>query len=79
MSILVNLKNGDKIRIKGFNCGKNCSGRFKCMGFIIGRIITIKFMQPLHGPITVEMDGAEYTIGRGMMEKLEYEVIDETG
>ena len=72
----MNLKAEDKIRITGFNCGRACHHRYSCMGIIVGKILTIKVLQPFYGPIVVTIDGSEYTIGRGMFEKLEYEEVD---
>jgi Fe2+ transport system protein FeoA len=71
----MNIKKGDKIRITGFSCGGTCQHRFSCMGMIIDREFIIKEIQPFHGPIVVNLNGTEFTIGRGMFEKLDYEVI----
>lgn len=71
------LKVGDKIRITGFQCGHCCSDRFSCMGILIGKTMTIKSIHPFRGPIVVDINQSEYTIGRGMFEKIEWEKLDE--
>ena len=71
-----NLKSKDKIRIIGFNCGKCAQQRFCHMGIVCGRDVTIETIQPFDGPVTVECLGTKISIGRGMFNKLEYEVIE---
>ena len=75
--IIMKLKVGNKIRITGYNCGQTCKSKYNCMGIIVGKILEIKSMQPLEGPIVVNLDGCEYSIGRGMFNKLIYEIIEE--
>lgn len=71
----MNLEVGNKIRIIGFDCGRCCKSRYSCMGIIKNVVMEIKTIQPLHGPIVVKVGNSEYSIGRGMFNKLKYEVI----
>jgi len=68
------LKEGDKIKVTGFSCGHQCKDRFSCLGILEGKELEIKTIQP-RGPVTVLFGKDTFTIGRGMMEKLRYEVI----
>ena len=45
------------------------------MGLIVGKEMVIKSIHPFKGPIVVELDKMEFTIGRGMFDKLKYEKI----
>jgi Fe2+ transport system protein FeoA len=72
----MNLKVGDKIKVTGFNCGECAEQRFCHMGIICGKELEILAMQPLHGPVTFKIGKADISIGRGMWNKIEYEVIE---
>jgi len=72
------LKEGDKIRVTGLSCGRQCANKFSCIGILEGKILEVVTVQPAHGPITVSFGSSNndtFTIGRGMMKKLIYEVI----
>ena len=69
------IKEGDRIKIIGYDCGHRCQQKYSCMGIIIGREMNIKTMQPLNGPVLIEIDGCEYSIGRGLFDKLIYEEV----
>jgi len=73
------LKEGDRIKVTGFSCGYQCKNRFSCLGILEGKELEIITMQPFHGPITVAFGNSgddTFTIGRGMFEKMQYEVIE---
>jgi len=70
------MKIGDKIKVIGFNCGRQCTERFQCMGIFNDVILEVISIQPF-GPVVVKVKESEYTIGRGMLEKLKYEVIND--
>ena len=73
------LKEGDRIRVTGFSCGRQCKDRFFCLGILEGKELEIVTIQPLHGQITVAFghSGSDtFTIGRGMFSKMQYEVIE---
>ena len=70
------IKEGDKLKITGFDCGHRAMSRFVAMGIRIGEEITVKVIQP-DGPYVVDVGNSEYSIGRGMFGKLIYERITE--
>jgi len=70
------LKEGDKIKIIGFNCGHCAMQRFCHMGILCGKEATIEAIQPFHGPVTIKIGKTTASLGRGMFEKLEYELIE---
>ena len=69
------MKQGDKIKILGFNCGKCAEQRLCHIGIICGKEAEIIIFQPFHGPVTLKVGQTTVTIGRGLFEKIEYEVI----
>ena len=71
----INLKVGDKFRVTGYDCGRECSRKFACMGIIKDKIFEVAAIQPMKGPVTVKVDNMRITIGRGMMARLTYEKI----
>ncbi|GAG09571.1 unnamed protein product [marine sediment metagenome] len=76
---MVQLKEGDRIKVIGFSCGRQCKDRFSCLGILEGKELEIITIQPFHGPITVSFGHSgndTFTIGRGIMNKLEYEMIE---
>jgi len=70
------MNKGDRIKILGYSCGRSCNLKFLQMGIIKGTEMEVVSVQPIGGPIVVKVGNAEYTIGRGMMSKLEYEIIE---
>ena len=66
------IKEGDKLKITGFDCGHRAMSKFMTMGIRVGKEITVKVIQP-HGPYVVDVGNSEYSIGRGMFGKLLYE------
>ena len=69
------LKIGDKFRITGYDCGKECLRKFACMGIVRNKVFEVVAVQPMRGPVTMKVDNMIVTIGRGMMARLEYEKI----
>ena len=71
------VKPGDLIKITGFNCGKCAQQRFCHMGILCGKIVRVHTIQPFGGPVTIMLStNYEISIGRGLFDKLEYEVIE---
>jgi len=68
------LKIGDKFKIIGFNCGKRAEQRLSHMGIIRGKEATIESIQPIHGPVTIKVGNTTISIGRGLFEKIKYEL-----
>ena len=70
----MNLKPKDKIKVTGFNCGYCAQQKFCHMGIICGKEIEIEAIQPMDGPVTVKVGRASISIGRGMFNKIQYEI-----
>ena len=70
----VKMKDGDKFKVIGFDCGYRAMSRLKSMGIVEGSIIEIITVQPL-GPYVVEVGKSEYSIGRGLFNKIILEEI----
>ena len=69
------LRVGDKFKITGYDCGRECLRKFACMGIIKDKVFEVVAVQPMRGPITVKVDNMIVSIGRGMMTRLKYEKI----
>jgi Fe2+ transport system protein FeoA len=72
-NININLRVGNKFRVTGYDCGRECSRKFACMGIIKDKIFEVVAIQPMKGPITVKVDNTIITIGRGMIARLTYD------
>ena len=68
------IKEGDIILVTGFNCGKRATSKFLAMGIRRNTKMSIRTIQP-DGPYVVDVGKSEYTIGRGLFNKLIYEVL----
>ncbi len=66
---------GDKIRVININGGYTCKRKFSVMGIREGSILKITSIQLGHGPYTVKCNKTKLTIGRGMFNKIKYELI----
>jgi ferrous iron transport protein A len=64
---------GKIIQIEG---GHRFKQRMKSLGIRDGCIIKVKSKQPFHGPITIEVCGSQMTIGRGMAQKIQVELLE---
>ena len=69
------LKEKTMAKITSIDGGIYVQKRLHALGIHNGKIITMKTKQPFHGPITIEVCGAQMTIGRGMAQKIQVEVI----
>jgi len=65
-----------RIKVIGFNCGRECLHKFSVMGIRVGAELEIISKQPLNGPVTVKLNGSMLSVGQGMWCKLNYEEID---
>lgn len=64
------------VRILGFNCGQKCLHKFNVMGIKIGDKIEILTKQPFNGPVVIKHKQTKLVIGKGMFDKIKYEVIE---
>ena len=70
------LKAGDTIKITGFNCGKCAEQKLCHMGILCGKEATIDATQPMYGPVTLTVGKTTVSVGRGLFNKIIYEVIE---
>lgn len=66
-------KNARIVRLEG---GHGFQRKMRVMGFREGKIIKIITRQPMRGPITIDIEGSQTTLGRGMTKKVFVEVIE---
>ena len=55
--------------------GINLARRLNSMGLRKGQNVRILCKQPLHGPITIQACGCQMTLGRGMAQKIQVDVV----
>jgi len=68
------MEKGKKYKVVGCNCGRIATNRLLTMGIIKDSILEIIAIQPI-GPITFKVGKSEYTLGRGLFDKLILEEI----
>ena len=73
---LLFLKEKTSAKITAIDGGKHVQKRLQALGIHNGKTITIKTKQPFRGPLTIEVCGTQMTIGRGMAQKIQVEVIE---
>lgn len=67
---LVNLPDNKEAVVRDFTGGKNLETRFEALGILRGKKIKRISRQFFGGPVTVEIDGRETALGRGMAYKI---------
>lgn len=67
---LTRLNEGDGATIARLDGGGQFQRKLRTSGIREGKTITILTKQPFNGPIVVEIDGRETTIGRGMAQRI---------
>jgi len=70
------LKERTLAKITAIDGGMNVQRRLHALGIHTGKTIKIQTKQPFRGPLTIEVCGAQMTIGRGMAHKIQVEVIE---
>jgi len=73
---LTSLLPGTTARVVDVQGGLGFQRRLCMMGITHGKKLRMISMQPLHGPITVEISGRQVTLGRGMANKVLVEVVE---
>jgi len=63
-------------KISSIDGGHQIKKRLHAMGIYDGTYVSVKTKQPFHGPLTIEVRGTQMTIGRGMANKIQVEVIE---
>ena len=72
---LTRLKVGEKATIIRLEGGQQFQKKLRTTGIREGKIIVLLTKQPFGGPIVVEIDGRETTIGRGMAQRIIVDVL----
>jgi ferrous iron transport protein A len=67
---LVNLREDDEARIIRLEGGRHFQRKLRTIGIREGKTIIMLAKQPLGGPLVVEIDGRETTMGRGMARRV---------
>jgi len=62
-------------RIVALEGGHGFQRKMRVMGLREGKIVRMITRQPLRGPVTIEVDGIQITIGKGMAQRIVVEVI----
>ena len=68
------MEEGKKYKVIGMNCGHSARFRLNSMNIREDSEIEILAIQPI-GPITIKVNRSEYTLGRGLFNKLILEEI----
>lgn len=58
------------VKIIAVEGGRGFQSKLRVMGIREGQKIKIISRQPLHGPITVAVNGSQMTLGRGMTQRI---------
>jgi ferrous iron transport protein A len=67
---LLHLAEGRSGTIVMLHGGRHFQRKLRNMGIREGKVITLLARQPLGGPVVVEVDGRETTLGRGMARRI---------
>jgi ferrous iron transport protein A len=70
---LIDVENGDFVRITGFEGGSGVEHKFRQLGLVPGDIVCIVRQAPLGGPLMVDIEGRVFAIGRGIASKITVE------
>lgn len=67
---LTDLREGQKARIISLQGGGQFQRKLRTIGIREGKDITLLTRQPFGGPVVIEIDDRETTIGRGMARRI---------
>lgn len=70
MTPLVDIKNGNWVRIVDFLGGRGMESRLTQLGFLPGNKIRVIRSAPFHGPLIIDVEGREIVIGRGIARRI---------
>jgi len=70
MKTLLTVKQKKQVRITSLNGGQGFQKRLRVMGIREGQLIKVVSKQPFRGPLTLEINGCQITIGRGMANRI---------
>ncbi|HUV15835.1 MAG TPA: FeoA family protein [Pelolinea sp.] len=66
MISLLQIENGNWVRVVDFRGGRGMESRLTQLGFLPGNKIRIIRSAPFHGPLLIDVDGREIVLGRGI-------------
>jgi len=67
---LVELQQGEEATIVALHGGCGFQHRLRSVGLKEGKTLRMVARHPLAGPLVVEVEGRQITIGRGMVQKI---------
>jgi ferrous iron transport protein A len=67
---VVDAEPGDSGLICSLDGGTEFQQRLRALGVREGKSITIRAKHPFEGPVVIEVDGRQTTIGRGMADRI---------
>ena len=68
--LLTILKEGETATVGGLLGGSSFQQRLRSVGIKEGKTIRIVASHPFSGPLVVEVDGRQITLGRGMAQRI---------
>jgi len=63
---ILNIKNGQWVRVIDFHGGRGMQCRLSQLGFLPGNKIRVVRSAPFHGPLLIEVEGREIVLSRGI-------------
>jgi ferrous iron transport protein A len=73
---LTSLKQGEKAKIVRLNGGQHFLTKLRSIGVREKKVLTVIAIHPWGGPVVIDIDGRDTSIGRGMAERILVEVLD---
>jgi ferrous iron transport protein A len=73
---LTTLQKGDSAKILKLDGGRQFLTKLRSMGVRETKILKIVALHPFGGPVVIEIDGRDVTIGRGIAERILVKVLD---
>lgn len=68
--LLTDLKVGEKARISRVEGGRGFKRRIASLGIRVGKDVQKISVQPLRGPVVIEVGGTRVALGQGMARKI---------
>jgi ferrous iron transport protein A len=72
---LIDIHTGKKARVVKLVGGYGLQRRLRVLGIMEGKVIKVLTIQPFRGPIVIEIEGKQTTLGRGIAERVLVEAI----
>ena len=69
-TVLTKMREGQSGRIIRLEGGKHFQRKLRTIGIREGKTLIVTAIQPLGGPLVIEIDGRDTTIGRGMASRI---------